>query len=149
MESNKKRKKGAKIRKDRVAILLLFIIWTVVSGIFISKVAGPTVDLAVARDNYSYVEQYGNPSNWEAKDSTYKSYNELANSMINSNDKVLSTYAKQNGGVKMLMLALAFAPYIIIISFIISCIEEDKKEKKRKYLKKRARKVVRNETARI
>ena len=50
MEKVRKNKK-VRIKKGRVILLLLFIMWTIYSGIFLTKVIEPTVKLWVLSDN--------------------------------------------------------------------------------------------------
>ena len=136
MEKSRKNKK-VRIKKGRVILLLLFIMWTIYSGIFLTKVIGPSVELWVLSDNYQYSQEFGNPYNRTGEDETFKEYNDYANSLINSDDEVLSFYAQQAGFVKMALITIALVPFIIIISFVVSAHNEEKARKKAKQLKSR------------
>lgn len=136
MEKVRKNKK-VRIKKGRVFLLLLFIMWTIYSGIFLTKVIGPSVELWVLSDNYQYAQEFGNPYNRTGEDETFKEYNDYANSLINSDDEVLSFYAQQAGFVKMALITIALVPFIMIISFVVSAHNEEKARKKAKQLKSR------------
>lgn len=136
MEKVRKNKK-VRIKKGRVILLLLFIMWTIYSGIFLTKVIGPSVELWVLSDNYQYAQEFGNPYNRTGQDEAFKAYNDYANSLINSDDAVLSFYAQQAGFVKMALITIALVPFIMIISFVVSAHNEEKARKKAKQLKSR------------
>ena len=132
MEKVRKNTKGKKVRiiKGRLALLMLFIMWTIFSGMFLAKVIGPSVELWVLSDNYQYAQEFGNPYNRTGQDEAFKAYNDYANSLINSDDAVLSFYAQQAGFVKMALITIALVPFIIIISFVVSAHNEEKARKK-------------------
>lgn len=135
----KTQKKGTKkLKKGAIAFLMLFMIWTILSGMFLYKVAGPTLGLIIVKDNYNYSQEYGNPQNWDSKNESYNSYNDYVNSLINSDDAVVSFYAQQSGVMKMAMLLGAFVPFGLIIKFFVEAHEEEKRAKRKKALKKRA-----------
>ena len=139
MEKVRKNTKGKKVRiiKGRLALLMLFIMWTIFSGMFLAKVIGPSVELWVLSDKYQYAQEFGNPYNRTGQDEAFKAYNDYANSLINSDDAVLSFYAQQAGFVKMALITIALVPFIIIISFVVSAHNEEKARKKAKQLKSR------------
>lgn len=139
----KTQKKGTKkIKKGAVAFLMLFVAWTVLSGMFLYKVAGPTLDLIVVKDNYNYSQEYGNPQNWDSKNESYSNYNDYVNSLINSDDGIVSFYAQQSGALKMAMLIGAFVPFFLIFKFFVETHEEEKRAKKKRALKKRTNKII-------
>ena len=139
----KTQKRGTKkIKKGAVAFLMLFVAWTVLSGMFLYKIAGPTLDLIVVKDNYNYSQEYGNPQNWDSKNESYSNYNDYVNSLINSDDAVVSFYAQQSGIIKMVMLLGAIVPFFLIFKFFVKAHEEEKRAKRRKSLKKRTNRII-------
>lgn len=139
----KTQKRGTKkIKKGAVAFLMLFVAWTFFSGMFLYKVAGPTLDLIVVKDNYNYSQEYGNPQNWDSKNESYSNYNDYVNSLINSDDGIVSFYAQQSGALKMAMLFGAFVPFFLIFKFFVKAHEEEKRAKRRKSLKKRTNRII-------
>lgn len=147
----RRQKRGTKrrIKKGAIAMLLAFTVWTILSGVFLAKVFTPTVKLFILRDNYSYSQEYSNPYSRESIDESYTEYNAYVNELVSSDDKVVSTYAKQNGLVKGLMLISATVPFAIIAYFIVETHEEEKAAKKRTAIKKRASKNVRKNAVRV
>lgn len=125
MAKNKRNnKRGTKrVTTKGKVIILVFLLWTVLGGIFLSKVLGPTVELYILQDNHVYTEKYGNPSNWEAKDEAYTEYTDRVNELINTSG-VLSGYYSMNGGLKVLSILGASVPYFLIIFLIGEGISE-------------------------
>ena len=141
---NKRTKKGKKVKlKGEVKgfLFCLFLIWTVIGTMFLVKVTPDLVHQFILKDNRSYVEQYGNPSNWESRDEAYNELVSFNNSLINSDDDVTSFFFSKNGTTKLLILATAVAPYLIIITFIISA-SDKKAAKKQAQLRRRANNSV-------
>ena len=130
MKNSKKTRKGKmKLRKDMLTIVLVVLLWAMLSIGFLAKITGPAVKLYIVKDNYVYSQQHGNPSNYDAKDETYREYNDYANSLINSEDVVISTFFKADSLQKILILGVAIIPFIIIIRFFTT--PEKKSSKKR------------------
>lgn len=127
---NSKRKGKMKLRKDMLTIVLVVLLWTILSIGFLAKITGPAVKLYIVKDNYVYVQQHGNPNNYDAKDKAYEEYNDYANSLINSEDVVISTFFKVDSLQKLLILGVVITPFIIVISFFTT--PEKKSSKKRK-----------------
>ena len=134
MEKVRKNKK-VRIKKGRVILLLLFIMWTIYSGIFLTKVIEPTVKLWELSDNYQFSDDYGNPYDSTGKDEAYKKYNDYANSLINGDDDKLASYVQLPGYVKLTFIIIASIPFIMIISFIISAYDKENARKKSKHIK--------------
>lgn len=131
MKNSKKTRKGTrKLRKDMVAITMLVLLWAMLSVGFLAKITGPSLKLFIVKDNYVYVQQHGNPNNYDAKDKAYKEYNDYANSLINSEDVVISTFFKADSLQKLAMFGVAIIPFIIIVKFFTT--PEKKSSKKRK-----------------
>ena len=64
------------------------------------------------------------------KDDAYREYNDYANSLVNSEDVVISTFFKADSLQKLLILGVVITPFIIVISFFTT--PEKKSSKKRK-----------------
>lgn len=140
---NKKMKKGTKTRlkgEVRGFLFCLFLIWTIVGTMFLVKVTPDLATQFILKDNRQYVEEYGNPSNWESKDEAYLQLVEFNNSLINSEDDVTSFFFSQSGVTKLVILLGAVAPYLIIISFVIKA--SDKKTAKKQALNRRVNQSV-------
>ena len=130
MKNSKKTRKGKmKLRKDMLTIVLVVLLWAMLSIGFLAKITGPAVKLYIVKDNYVYSQQHGNPSNYDAKDEAYREYKDYANSLINSEDVVISTFFKADSLQKILILGVAIIPFIIIIRFFTT--PEKKSSKKR------------------
>ena len=117
-------KKGTRRLSTRgKVIIVVFLLWTVLGGLFISKVLEPTIDLYILQDNHVYTQQYGNPDNWEARDEAYNEYKDKVNDLIN-NSGALSGYFKMNGALKALSILVAAVPYFLIAYVIVEAISE-------------------------
>lgn len=125
-------KKTIKIKWGRIMLLVGFMFWTVMSGIFLYKVTGPSINMYLLQDNYVYSMEYGNPYNREGADEAYEQYNGYVNSLINGDDAIVSTYVQQNALVKVIMYVSALVPFGTIIAFIYNAYKEEKDSKKSK-----------------
>ena len=128
---NSKRKGTRKLRKDMLAITMLVLLWAMLSIGFLAKITGPAVKLFIVKDNYVYSQQHGNPRNYDAKDEAYKEYNDYANSLINSEDVVISTFFKADSLQRLAMIGIAIIPFVIIVKFFTT--PEKKSSKKCKH----------------
>ena len=128
---NSKRKGKMKLRKDMLTIVLVVLLWTILSIGFLAKITGPAVKLYIVKDNYIYSQQHGNPRNYDAKDEAYKEYNDYANSLINSEDVVISTFFKADSLQRLAMIGIAIIPFVIIVKFFTT--PEKKSSKKYKH----------------
>ena len=126
---NSKRKGTRKLRKDMLAITMLVLLWAMLSVGFLAKITGPAVKLFIVKDNYVYSQQHGNPSNYDAKDNAYREYNDYANSLINSEDVVISTFFKADSLQRLAIIGIAIIPFAIIVKFFTT--PEKKSSKKR------------------
>lgn len=125
-------KKTIKIKWGRIMLLVGFMFWTVMSGIFLYKVTGPSINMYLLQDNYVYSMEYGNPYNREGADEAYEDYNGYVNSLINGDDAIISLYVQQNALVKVIMYVSALVPFGTIIAFIYNAYKEEKDSKKSK-----------------
>lgn len=131
-QKNVKKVVRRKLRGEvRGFLFALFLMWMVIGGVVISKVTVPSIESFILKDNYVFAMEHGNPSNWEEKDEAFAEYNEHSNKLINSDDKIISTFFQQNGLVKVIIIILAFVPYLITIAFIGSIISEFSKRTKK------------------
>lgn len=125
-------KKTIKIKWGRIMLLVGFMFWTVMSGMFLYKVTGPSINMYLLQDNYVYSMEYGNPYNREGADEAYEQYNGYVNSLINGDDAIVSLYVQQNALVKVIMYVSALVPFGTIIAFIYNAYKEEKYSKKSK-----------------
>mgnify|MGYP004629047307 CR=1 FL=1 len=125
-----KRTRRMKLRKDMLTIVLVVLLWTILSIGFLAKITGPSLKLFIVKDNYVYSQQYASPNNYDVKDDAYREYNDYANSLINSEDVVISTFFKADSLQKLAMFGVAIIPFIIILKFFTT--PEKKSSKKRK-----------------
>lgn len=128
---NSKRKGTRKLRKDMLAITMLVLLWAMLSVGFLAKITGPAVKLFIVKDNYVYSQQYASPNNYDAKDEAYKEYNDYANSLINSEDVVISTFFKADSLQRLAIIGIAIIPFAIIVKFFTT--PEKKSNKKYKH----------------
>lgn len=132
MKNSKRTRKGTrKIRKGMLAIVLVVLLWTIFSISFLAKITGPSLKLFIVKDNYVYSQQYASPNNYDAKDDAYREYNDYANSLINSEDVVISTFFKADSLQKLLIFGVVITPFIIIVKFFTT--PEKKSSKKYKH----------------
>ena len=127
-----------RIKKGRVVCLILFLAWLGFGIVFFTKTLVPSVNMFLLEDNYTYINENYSPSNWEAKDEAYNSYNDYVNSLIKSDDKVVSFYASQGALGKMALNIIAFAPIGITILFILENSDSTKSTSNKKYKVARA-----------
>ena len=120
-----------KIKKGAVVLLLVFLAWLGLGIMFFTKTLVPSVNMFLLEDNYTYINENYSPSNWEAKDEAYNSYNDYVNSLIKSDDKVVSFYASQGALGKMALNIIAFAPIGITILFILENSDSQKSTSKK------------------
>lgn len=132
------RSRKLKIKKGRVVILLLFLAWLGLGIMFFTKTLIPSVNLFLLEDNYTYINENYSPSSWEAKDEAYTQYESYVNSLIESDDKVVSFYASQGALGKLLLNVVAGAPIAIAIIFILDDSDKNKTTSKKKYKVARA-----------
>ena len=132
MKNSKKTRKGKmKLRKDMLTIVLVVLLWAMLSIGFLAKITGPAVKLYIVKDNYVYSQQHGNPSNYDAKDDAYREDNDYANSLINSEDVVISTFFKADSLQRLAIIGIAIIPFAIIVKFFTT--PEKKSNKKYKH----------------
>ena len=130
MKNSKKTRKGQMIlRMDMLTIVLVVLLWAMLSIGFLAKITGPAVKLYIVKDNYVYSQQYASPNNYDAKDEAYREYNDYANSLINSEDVVISTFFKADSLQRLAIIGIAIIPFAIIVKFFTT--PEKKSSKKR------------------
>ena len=142
MES-KRMKRGTKRKlkgEVRGFLFCLFLIWTIVGTMFLVKVTPDLTTQLLLKDNRQFIEEHGNPSNWESRDEAYLQLVEFNNSLINSEDDVTSFFFSQNGVTKLVILLGAVAPYLIIINFVVKA--SDKKTAKKQALNRRVNQTL-------
>lgn len=140
---NKRMKRGTKRKlkgEVRGFLFCLFLIWTVVGTMFLVKVTPDLATQFLLKDNRQFIEEHGNPSNWESRDEAYLQLVEFNNSLINSEDDVTSFFFSQNGVTKLVILLGAVAPYLIIICFVVKA--SDKKAAKKQALNRRVNQTL-------
>jgi len=125
-----------KIRKNNnmkgKLIILIFLIWLVLGVSLIAKLMKPIMDYIVVKDNYVYAMESCNPNNYSEKDKTFSEYKDVANSYINSSDKVVSTFFRANAIVKVFVLIFAVAPEFIIFALIVEILDRISTRKHKK-----------------
>ena len=137
--AKKKNMRGRKrIKKGAVVCLVLFLAWLGFGLMFFTKTLIPSVNLFLLEDNYTYINENYSPSSWEAKDEAYTQYNDYVNSLIESDDKVVSFYASQGALGKLLLNVVAAAPIVITIIFILDDSDKNKTTSNKKYKVARA-----------
>ena len=140
---NKRMKRGSKRKlkgEVRGFLFCLFLIWTIVGTMFLVKVTPDLATQFLLKDNRQFIEEHGNPSNWESRDEAYLQLVEFNNSLINSEDDVTSFFFSQNGVTKLVILLGAVAPYLIIINFVVKA--SDKKTAKKQALNRRVNQTL-------
>ncbi|MBQ8379690.1 MAG: hypothetical protein IJX34_02625 [Clostridia bacterium] len=140
---NKRMKRGTKRKlkgEVRGFLFCLFLIWTIVGTMFLVKVTPDLATQFLLKDNRQFIEEHGNPSNWESRDEAYLQLVEFNNSLINSEDDVTSFFFSQNGVTKLVILLGAVAPYLIIINFVVKA--SDKKNAKKQALNRRVNQTL-------
>lgn len=140
---NKRMKRGTKRKlkgEVRGFLFCLFLIWTIVGTMFLVKVTPDLATQFLLKDNRQFIEEHGNPSNWESRDEAYLQLVEFNNSLINSEDDVTSFFFSQNGVTKLVILLGAVAPYLIIINFVVKA--SDKKTAKKQALNRRVNQTL-------
>ena len=140
---NKRMKRGTKRKlkgEVRGFLFCLFLIWTIVGTMFLVKVTPDLATQFLLKDNRQFIEEHGNPSNWESRDEAYLQLVEFNNSLINSEDDVTSFFFSQNGVTKLVILLGAVAPYLIIIGFVVKA--SDKKAAKKQALNRRVNQTL-------
>ena len=111
--------KNIKIRRRHLKgevkgfLAAMFLVWLVVGGVILSKVLAPSINMLLLQDNHVYTQHYGNPSNWEAKDEAYLSYNEYANTLVNMNKLV-----------KAVVIIICFAPFIVTAFCVYNAVDK-------------------------
>ena len=106
MANNIKRNGGKRVRKGlsekgkkTIKKALVLLAFALLGLSFLVSIIGPSVDTFVVRDNYTYVMQHGNPTNYEAKDEAYLEYVNTINKyqpdvFIFGGDLIDSSYAQ-------------------------------------------------------
>ena len=138
MAKKKNIRGGKKIKKGRVVCLILFLAWLGLGIMFFTKTLVPSINLFLLEENRSYIEKNYSPSNWEAKDEAYTQYNDYVNSLIESDDVIISSYASQGALGKLLFNVVAGAPIAIVIIFILDDSDKKKTTSNKKYKVARA-----------
>lgn len=108
---------GRKVIKTvSLLVFVLFIAWTLQAGIFMSKIAAPTVDLVVKRGESAYYQyEVKSPYVYDERDEAYAKYAEAEAKFSESNDKAVIHYGQSNALVKILAWIWAIAPYSMLI----------------------------------
>lgn len=127
-----------KIKKGAVVCLMLFLAWLGFGLMFFTKTLAPSINLFLLEENNTYIQESYSPSNWEAKDEAYVQYKDYVDSLIESDDKVVSFYASQGALGKLLLNVVAAAPIVITIIFILDDSDKKKTTSKKKYKVARA-----------
>ena len=126
-----------KIKKGAVVLLLVFLAWLGLGIMFFTKTLVPSINLLLLEENNTYIQENYNPSNWEAKDEAYTQYNDYVNSLIESDDNIVSFYASKGALGKLLLNVVAGAPIAITIIFLLDD-SNSKKTTSKKYKVARA-----------
>ncbi len=135
-KGNQSSKKKCGVRKDRVLLLVLFIGWTLLAGMFIKKTFVPSIELFFNRlDSVHAQTEIEGPYAYKAQDEAYNAYANYTSELINSEDDIISFYAQQNCLVKLALFGSALIPFCIIIWFVYTSIQEEKRERKAKRIK--------------
>lgn len=127
-----------KIKKGAVVLLLVFLAWLGLGIMFFTKTLVPSINLLLLEENNTYIQENYNPSNWEAKDEAYTSYKSYVDSLIESDDIVVSYYASKGALGKMILNIIAAAPIIITIIFLLDDSNNKKSTSKKTYKVARA-----------
>ncbi len=134
---NRSSKRKCGVRKDRVLLLVLFIGWTLLAGMFIQKTFVPSMELFFNRlDSVHAQTEIEGPYAYKAQDEAYNAYANYTSELINSEDDIISFYAQQNCLVKLLLFGSALIPFGLIIWFVYTIIQEEKRERKAKRSRK-------------
>lgn len=110
-ERNDLIKEGERRMLKKLALLALIII----AFVIVAKVTGPLVNQFILGDNQNYVEKYGNPSNWEAKDNAYLERVAYNNSLLSSSDFVIKTFFNANALIRGFVYIAALAVVVLTI----------------------------------
>ena len=122
--------KNIKIRRRHLKgevkgfLAAMFLVWLVVGGVILSKVLAPSINMLLLQDNHVYTQHYGNPSNWEAKDEAYLSYNEYANTLVNNEDDIVSWFFNLNKLVKAVVIIICFAPFVVTAFCVYNAVDK-------------------------
>ena len=127
-----------KIKKGVVVGLVLFLAWLGLGIMFFTKTLVPSVNLFLLEENKTYIEKNYSPSSWEAKDEAYLQYKSYVDSLVESDDIIISTYASQGALGKLLLNVVAAAPIVITIIFILDDSDKNKTTSNKKYKVARA-----------
>lgn len=127
-----------KIKKGAVVCLVLFLAWLGLGIMFFTKTLVPSVNLFLLEENKTYIEKNYSPSSWEAKDEAYLQYKSYVDSLVESDDIIISTYASQGALGKLLLNVVAAAPIVITIIFILDDSDKNKTTSNKKYKVARA-----------
>ena len=127
-----------KIKKGVVVCLMLFLAWLGLGIMFFTKTLVPSVNLFLLEENKTYIEKNYSPSSWEAKDEAYLQYKSYVDSLVESDDIIISTYASQGALGKLLLNVVAAAPIVITIIFILDDSDKNKSTSNKKYKVARA-----------
>lgn len=118
--AKKKNIRGRKrIKKGAVVCLVLFLAWLGFGLMFFTKTLVPSINMFLLEDNYTYINENYSPSSWEAKDEAYTTYKGYVDSLVESDDIIISTYASQGALGKMVLNIIAAAPIFITIIFLL------------------------------
>ena len=127
-----------KIKKGAVVCLMLFLAWLGLGIMFFTKTLVPSINLLLLEENNTYIQENYNPSNWEAKDEAYLHYKDYVDSLVESDDKIVSFYASKGALGKMVLNIIALAPIVITIIFLLDDSNSKKSTSKKKYKVARA-----------
>ena len=138
MAKKKNIRSRRKIKKGVVVGLVLFLAWLGLGIMFFTKTLVPSVNLFLLEENKTYIEKNYSPSSWEAKDEAYLQYKSYVDSLVESDDIIISTYASQGALGKLLLNVVAAAPIVITIIFILDDSDKNKTTSNKKYKVARA-----------
>lgn len=138
MAKKKNIRSRRKIKKGVVVGLVLFLAWLGLGIMFFTKTLVPSVNLFLLEENKTYIEKNYSPSSWKAKDEAYLQYKSYVDSLVESDDIIISTYASQGALGKLLLNVVAAAPIVITIIFILDDSDKNKTTSNKKYKVARA-----------
>lgn len=114
MANNIKRNGGKRVRKGlsekgkkTIKKALVLLAFALLGLSFLVSIIGPSVDTFIVRDNYTYVMQHGNPTNYEAKDEAYLEYVNTINKYQASDNHFVSLFFNANSIEKIGLIAVA------------------------------------------
>lgn len=141
---NKRVKKVTKTRlkgEVRGFLFAWFLVWLILSSIFLVKIVPASINVLILQDNRQFIEESYKPTDLEARDEAYTQLVDYNNSLINSDDAMISFFFSKTIIVKLVLFFIALAPYFIIIKWMIDA-SDRRNAKKQQSLKRRANQPV-------